>query len=84
MAKTIRLDTAIRPVLFVIGLNESSGEPLDADWLGRVANDPNYKDTNGNPVFQAGQTAGMYINTNTAGLAGAFQTMASQILRLSQ
>jgi von Willebrand factor type A domain/Putative Flp pilus-assembly TadE/G-like len=84
MARTIRLDSILRPVLFVIGLNETSGEPLDEDWLGRVANDPNYRDTNGNPVFQTGQTAGIYINTNTAGLSAAFQTMASQILRLSQ
>jgi len=85
-ATTIRRDTTIRPVLFVIGLNEppAGGEPLDADWLARVANDPNYVDSNGHPVYQAGQTAGIYYNVNGAGLAAAFQDISSQILRLSQ
>jgi Flp pilus assembly protein TadG len=86
MATTIRSDTAIRPVLFVIGLNEpaSGGEPLDADWLARVANDPTYKDALGNSVFQTGQTAGVYYNVQASGLAAAFQDIASQILRLAQ
>jgi len=85
MATTIRSDTTIRPVLFVIGLNEQDaggnpiGEPLDAAWLERVANDPNFI-----VPLPAGQTTGIYIDTTTAGLAAAFQTMASQILRLSQ
>jgi Flp pilus assembly protein TadG len=85
-ATSIRTDTTIRPVMFVIGLNEppSGGEPLDADWLARVANDPNYKDSNGNPVYQAGQTAGMYFNVTSSGLVGAFAQISSQILRLSQ
>jgi hypothetical protein len=85
-ATTIRNDTTIRPVLFVIGLNEppSGGEPLDADWLARVANDPNYKDVNGNSVFQKTQTSGMYFNVNAAGLQGAFTQISSEILRLSQ
>jgi hypothetical protein len=73
-------------VLFVIGLNQpaSGGEPLDADWLARVANDPQYKDVNGNSVYQSGQTAGVYYNVSSSGLSGAFQDIASQILRLSQ
>ncbi|MCU1237328.1 MAG: hypothetical protein JWP63_5295 [Candidatus Solibacter sp.] len=84
IATAIRQDTAIRPVLFVIGLNESTGEPLDADWLARLANDPSYKDSSGNSVFQVGQTSGMYFNVSASGLPGAFQQIASQILRLSQ
>jgi hypothetical protein len=84
IATAIRQDTSIRPVLFVIGLNESTGEPLDADWLARVANDPAYKDSGGNSVYQAGQTSGMYFNVSASGLGGAFQEIASQILRLSQ
>lgn len=85
-ATTIRSDTTLRPVLFVIGLNEppAGGEPLDADWLARVANDPNYKDSLGNPVYQTGQTPGVYYNVSGSGLAAAFQDIASQILRLSQ
>jgi hypothetical protein len=84
IATAIRQDTSIRPVLFVIGLNESGGEPLDADWLARVANDPTYKDSSGNSVYQAGQTSGMYFNVSASGLPGAFQEIASQILRLAQ
>jgi Flp pilus assembly protein TadG len=86
MATTIRQDTTIRPILFVIGLNNppSGGEPLDADWLARVANDPKYKDSFGNSVFQSDQTSGMYYNVDGAGLVAAFQNIASQILRLSQ
>jgi hypothetical protein len=86
MATKIRQDTAIRPILFVIGLNEppAGGEPLDADWLARVANDPGYRNGLGLPVYQAGQTPGMYFNVNAGGLAAAFQQIASQILRLAQ
>ena len=86
VATTIRNDTTIRPVLFVIGLNEppAGGEPLDADWLARVANDPSYTDVNGNSVFQKGQTSGKYYNVSGSGLAAAFQDIASQILRLAQ
>lgn len=84
IATAIRQDTSIRPVLFVIGLNESTGEPLDADWLARVANDPGYRDAGGNSVFQNTQTAGKYYNVSASGLGAAFQEIASQILRLSQ
>ena len=85
-ATAIRTDTTLQPILFVIGLNEppSAGEPLDADWLARVANDIYYKDANGNSVYQSGQTQGKYYNVNGAGLGAAFQDVASQILRLSQ
>jgi hypothetical protein len=85
-ATTIRQDTAISPVLFVIGLNEppAGGEPLDADWLARVANDQQYLDSNGNSVYQPGQTKGMYFNVTASGLGGAFQSIASQVLRLSR
>lgn len=84
-AYTIRKDTTIRPTLFVIGLNEPAGqEPLDPDWLAKIANDPTYKDASGNPVFQAGQTPGKYYNVTASGLGAAFQDIASQILRLSQ
>ena len=87
IATIIRQDTVIRPTIFVIGLNESTGEPLDADWLARVANDPSYRDAGNNSVFQAGpptQTSGMYYNVTTSSLSTAFDKIASQILRLSQ
>jgi hypothetical protein len=84
MATKIRQDTTIRPVIFAIGLNQPSGEQLDADWLARVANDPSYKDASGNNVYQSGQTVGGYYNVTASGLAGAFQSIAAQILRLAQ
>ena len=84
IAKYIRQDINIRPVLFVIGLNQPTGEALDADWLARVANDPGYRDVNGASVYQSGQTSGMYFNVSSTGLAGAFQQITSQILRLAQ
>jgi Flp pilus assembly protein TadG len=84
-ATTIRTDAVRKPLLFVIGLNENNGEePLDADWLARLANDPNYKDVNGHSVFQEGQSEGMYFNVDAAGLPSAFQRIASEILHLSQ
>ena len=50
----IRKDTNINPVIFVIGLNNNNGEePLDADWLARVANDKDYITAGGSHVFQA-------------------------------
>jgi Flp pilus assembly protein TadG len=95
IAKLIRQDTVINPVMFVIGLTygNQSTEPLDGDWLARLANDPDYKIQNsdadagttaGNSVFQAGQTQGWYYQSDAAGLQQAFQNVASQILRLSQ
>jgi len=84
MATKIRTDTTIRPVLFVIGLNEDKGEPLDADWLARVANDPIYTTSLGSSVYQTGQTAGKYYNVTSSDLGAAFKDISSQILRLSQ
>jgi Flp pilus assembly protein TadG len=95
IATLIRQDTVINPVLFVIGLTYDNQitEPLDSDWLARLANDPTYTIQNsdsaagtvaGNPVYQAGQTSGWYYQSDQAGLLQAFQNVSSQILRLSQ
>ncbi|HTX37381.1 MAG TPA: vWA domain-containing protein [Bryobacteraceae bacterium] len=95
IATLIRQDTVINPVLFVIGLTYSDEltEPLDSDWLARVANDPTYTiqtsdpaagTTAGNPVYQSGQTQGWYYQSSQAGLLQAFQNVSSQIMRLSQ
>ena len=67
-------------------------EPLDADWLARVANDPTYitvgSDTNvvasGKSVYQSGQTAGMYCNSTTSTLNTCFEQVTSTLLRLTQ
>lgn len=95
IATMIRQDTVVKPVLFVIGLAYSgtSTEPLDGDWLARVANDPGYTiaasdtdahTTRGGTVYQTGQTAGWYYQSDTADLYAAFANVSSQILRLSQ
>ena len=90
VATAIRTDATYQPVIYAIGLNFNtttypSEEPLDADWLARVANDPDYKNSvTGLPVFQTGQTPGRYYNVTYSGLAGALQNITSQILRLAQ
>jgi len=94
MATLIRQDTTLKPMIFVIGLNYSGTleEPLDADWLARVANDPNYVTVGsdstvvaaGQSVYQNGQTPGMYCNSTTATLSACFGQVTSQLLRLMQ
>ncbi len=89
VAKAIRQDTAIVPVIYCIGLNFDTSsypneEPLDADYLATLANDPSYKSA-GKPagVYQAGQTPGKYYDVTYSGLSAALQDIAGQILRLS-
>lgn len=95
MAKLIRKDTKLQPMLFVIGLNYSgtSTEPLDADWLARVANDSTYTVqaadsdagvTVGQRVYQSGQTPGMYCNSTKATLSVCFAQVTNALLRLTQ
>jgi hypothetical protein len=89
VATAIRQDGTLMPVIYCIGLNFNTAlypdeEPLDADWLARVANDPNYKNSvTGLPVYQAGQTAGKYYNVQYSGLGAALSDITSQILRLA-
>ncbi len=95
MATLIRQDTTLQPMLFVVGLSYSntSTEPLDSDWLARVANDPNYVtvgvDTNvvaaGHSVYQSSQTPGLYClaTNNAASLDSCFQQVTNALLRLT-
>jgi len=100
MATLIRQDTTLKPMLFVIGLSYSNNatEPLDSDWLARIANDPTYQTTGtdsdamnglgitpGHSVYQTGQTPGLYcLATNTtASLNGCFQQVTNALLRLT-
>jgi len=81
----IRTDTNISPVIFVIGLNNNNGEePLDADWLARVANDKDYITTGGSHVYQSAQTMGQYFDVNAGGIGDALRQIASEILRLTR
>lgn len=76
MATSIHNDATLKPMVFSIGLGTMGSQ--ETDLLQRVANDPaasNYDDTK--PV-------GKYLFvTNGNGLDVAFQTIASEILRLS-
>jgi hypothetical protein len=96
VAQAIRQDTSLAPVIYCIGLNFDtslypSEEPLEADYLATLANDPNYvtKGTVGSiyaanqSVYRAGQTPGKYYDVSYSGLGAALQDIAGQILRLS-
>ena len=92
MATLIRQDSTLAPTLFVIGLNYSNTfvEPLDEDWLARVANDPSYVTVGSDPngvaaglsVYQSGQTPGMYCNSTLSTLSTCFAQVASALQRL--
>jgi hypothetical protein len=90
VATAIRRDPVYKPVIYAIGLNFDTAanpneEPLDANWLARVANDPSYKNSvTGLPVFQAGQTTGKYYDVTYNGLGAALKDITSQILRLAE
>ena len=78
-ATTIRNDTNLIPVIYSIGLGGTSAEPIDATFMERVANDPR------SPIYNSALPAGEYVYSPTAtDLVGAFQQVASQILRISQ
>jgi hypothetical protein len=96
VAQAIRQDTTLTPVIYCVGLNFNttqypSEEPLEADYLATLANDPSYvtKGTVGSiysagqSVYQAGQTPGKYYDVSYSGLGAALQDIAGQILRLS-
>jgi Flp pilus assembly protein TadG len=79
IGSTIRADTTYNPVIYTIGLGGTSSNPIDADLLERVANDPRASS------YNAAKTAGQFVYASDATALGqAFQTVASQILRLSQ
>jgi Flp pilus assembly protein TadG len=79
IATTIRGDTTYNPVIYTIGLGGTVAQAIDADLLERLANDP--RASNYNPA----KTAGRFVYaSNATELGQAFQSIASQILRLSQ
>ena len=78
-ATTIRNDATLVPTIYAIGLGGTSAEPIDATFMERVSNDPR------SPIYNSAKPAGEYVYSPTAtDLAGAFQQVASQILRISQ
>jgi Flp pilus assembly protein TadG len=77
-AQTIRNDTTYKPIIYTIGLGGTSFQPIDDELLERIANDP--RSTN----YNSAQSTGEYIPCTAAGLASAFQQVASQILHLAK
>jgi Mg-chelatase subunit ChlD len=79
MAQTIRNDATYTPVIYTIGLQGNESMLIDQDFMERLANDARASN------YDATKPQGEFIlATGTAGLAQAFQQIASQILRLSR
>jgi Flp pilus assembly protein TadG len=79
VSTSIKNDTTYNPVIYTIGLGGTTSQPIDADLLERVANDPRGSN------YNSAKTPGQFVYaSNTAALGQAFQTVASQILRISQ
>jgi len=78
-ANRIRSDTTFNIVIYSLGLGGTVTEPLNLDFLRRVANDPQ-----GSSYHPAQQTGHFYYAADITQLGEAYRAMASQILRLSQ
>jgi len=77
-AATIRSDTALLPVIFVIGLNGNPVLQPDPILMAKIANDPS------SSYYNSRQPAGQsIIAPSTAQLQSAFSAIASQVLRLA-
>jgi Flp pilus assembly protein TadG len=75
----IRADKTLVPVIYTIGLGGTSFQPLDQTFLLRLANDPR------SPIYDPSEPAGLFVFAeNATQLNNAFNTVASQILRLSK
>lgn len=78
-AYRIRQNASLNPVIYSIGLGGTSTEPIDGDFLRRIANDPQ------SPIYDSSKPAGFYVYSPTAvQLDDAFTKVAGEILRLSQ
>jgi Flp pilus assembly protein TadG len=75
----IRADRTLTPVIYTIGLGGTSFQPLDQTFLLRLANDPR------SPIYDPSEPGGLFVYAPDATqLNTAFNTVASQILRLSK
>jgi Mg-chelatase subunit ChlD len=78
-AQRIRADTRFNIVIFSLGLGGTDTEPLDLDFLRRVANDPQ------SSSYDSTRPAGhFYYAVDITQLSAAYEAIASQILRLSK
>ncbi len=82
MATSIRNNAIYPTLIYTIGLQGNEPMAIDQDFMKRLANDGTYPPASN---YDATKPSGRFILVNnTAELAQAFQTVASQILRLSQ
>lgn len=81
MATTIRTDRSLRPILLVVGFDQTMAgeESIDPAWLARVANDIFYQDFNKRFILQADQTPGEYFASQPVTLQNALIKVASYI-----
>jgi Flp pilus assembly protein TadG len=78
-ANTLRNDALLKATVFTVGLGGTDVQPIDQDFLERIANDP--RASSYNTSQQTGQFA---YASDINQLGSAFQAVASTILRLSQ
>jgi hypothetical protein len=82
MATSIRNNAIYTTLIYTIGLQGNEPMAIDQDFMKRLANDGTYPPASN---YDATKPSGRFmLANNTAELAQAFQTVASQILRLSQ
>jgi hypothetical protein len=75
----IRNDLVLKPLIFTVGLGGTDAQPLDQDFLERIANDPR------SSSYSNMQPTGQFAYASDINqLGSAFQAIASTILRLSQ
>lgn len=78
-ANRIRNDSVLKPIIFSVGLGGTDVQPIDQDFLERIANDP--RSSSFSTTQQTGQFA---YAADINQLGSAFQSIASTILRISQ
>jgi Mg-chelatase subunit ChlD len=79
MATTIRNDSVYSTMIYTIGLQGNESMQMDQDFMERLANDSRASN------YDSTRPSGQFIlANNTAEMAQAFQTVASQIIRLSK
>jgi hypothetical protein len=80
VAALIRADATYTPVIYAIGLGGTiAADPIDDVFMERISNDPR------SPIYNNLQQTGKYVYAPNAGqLQDAFNSIASEILRLAQ
>jgi hypothetical protein len=80
VATIIRADAAFTPVIYAIGLGGTiAADPIDDTFMERISNDSR------SPIYNSLQQTGKYVYApNATQLQDAFNTIASEILRLAQ